>query len=228
MGSEETLFFGPLQKPGRAKLIVIRGEGGDGVSYALNAREHVAGRSAGVILFTDDQYLSVEHANFYYRDNQLHLKDIGSLNGTFLRIREPRHLSDGEYFSCAQQLLRLNILDERSSFPTDDGTLFYVSPARKERISVDQILEGGYLGASVGSRIGDLTIGREDCDLTIGDDPHLSRRHVKLALQRDGRVLLTDLGSKNGTFVRIRGEVRLGHGDYVSIGKEMLRVEIVE
>ena len=43
-GSGKTMFFGTNQVPGRAKLIVIKGEGVDGVSYQLAGTEHVAGR----------------------------------------------------------------------------------------------------------------------------------------------------------------------------------------
>ena len=41
------------------------------------------------------------------------------------------------------------------------------------------------------------------------------------------RLTLTDLTSKNGTFLRIAGERALVHGDYVFMGQQLLRVEIV-
>jgi pSer/pThr/pTyr-binding forkhead associated (FHA) protein len=37
---------------------------------------------------------------------------------------------------------------------------------------------------------------------------------------------VNDLGSKNGTFVRITDESPLEHGDYVFLGQQLLRVEI--
>ncbi|MBN1948096.1 MAG: FHA domain-containing protein [Bradymonadales bacterium] len=227
-GAEDTLFFGPLQTPGRAKLIVIRAEGQEGLSYALNATEHVAGRSSGVILFPDDPFLSARHAVFRYRDNKLFLADLSSLNGSYLRIREPVHLADGDLFSCGQQLLQVNLLDPRAETPTPDGTLHYLSPDRKERLRVTQILEGQIPGRMESSALGEMTIGREGCDLTIPEDSHLSRRHAKVTLERDGRIQLCDLGSKNGTFLRLKGEVRLIHGDYLFMGRVLLRVEIIE
>jgi pSer/pThr/pTyr-binding forkhead associated (FHA) protein len=42
----------------------------------------------------------------------------------------------------------------------------------------------------------------------------------------DGQVMLTDLGSKNGTFVRINDEAPLAHGEYVFLGQQLLRVEV--
>ena len=41
------------------------------------------------------------------------------------------------------------------------------------------------------------------------------------------RLTVSDLSSKNGTFLRIRGEQPLAHGDYVFMGQQLLRVEIV-
>jgi pSer/pThr/pTyr-binding forkhead associated (FHA) protein len=224
----DTLFFGPLQTPGRAKLIVIRGDGAEGISYALNATVHAAGRSSGVILFPDDETLSAEHATFRYRDDKLYLTDLQSLNGTFLRIRTPHTLSDGDLFSAGQQRFRVDRLRDETEFPTDDGTLCYVSPPRPEHIRVLQILDGGIPGQAVASPVDEITIGREGCDLTVADDPYLSRRHCKVSLDRHGRIELSDLGSRNGTFVRIGGEVGLVHGDYVFLGRELLRVEIIE
>ncbi len=70
-----------------------------------------------------------------------------------------------------------------------------------------------------------LTIGRAtDADVVIVD-PLVSRRHARLA-SRGGRILLTDLGSTNGT--RVNGEVIreaiVGPGDRLEIGATWLEV----
>jgi pSer/pThr/pTyr-binding forkhead associated (FHA) protein len=223
---EPTRLFGPLQTPGRAKLVIISGTAGEGVTYALNAESHAMGRETGLILFPDDPYVSQAHADFSYREGTLYLSDAGSANGTYLRIREPRQLSDGDTFSCGQQIFRVDIPREEGDYRESDGTMLYLSPDRKVRLRVVQLLDGGIEGMVVSSPHGELTIGREACDLCVGDDPHLSRRHASLRLTHDGRVMLSDLGTRNGTFVRIKGEVRLTHGDYLFVGRELLRVEI--
>ena len=41
-----------------------------------------------------------------------------------------------------------------------------------------------------------------------------------------GVVQLVDENSQNGTFVRIRGEKELGHGDYLFLGRNLVRVEV--
>ena len=65
-------FFGAMQSPGKARLILIRGEGGiDGLSYSLQGTDHVAGRADAQILYHEDYWLSAKHANFVYRGDKL-------------------------------------------------------------------------------------------------------------------------------------------------------------
>ena len=72
----------------------------------------------------------------------------------------------------------------------------------------------------------EFLIGRgEECDLVIAER-QVSRHHARIIRTPSGYVL-EDLGSKNGTFLKIKGEQKLIHGDYVMIGRELLRVEIV-
>ena len=60
--------------------------------------------------------------------------------------------------------------------------------------------------------------------MEAADDPYLSRRHARL-MQRDGQVLLEDLGSANGTFVRIRRPIAIEAGDEILMGGSLLRLE---
>jgi predicted component of type VI protein secretion system len=44
--------------------------------------------------------------------------------------------------------------------------------------------------------------------------------------ERNGKFVLTDFDSKNGTYVRLKAEKPLTHGDYLFIGRKLLRVEL--
>ena len=71
-----------------------------------------------------------------------------------------------------------------------------------------------------------LLVGRHpECDVRI-DLPKVSRRHCCLAIAYD-RVLIRDLGSRNGTRVngRVVEEANLSPGDEVAIGPLLYRVE---
>jgi Protein of unknown function (DUF3662)/Inner membrane component of T3SS, cytoplasmic domain len=71
-----------------------------------------------------------------------------------------------------------------------------------------------------------INIGRgSDCELVLRDS-RVSRRHARLTA-RDGVLVLTDLGSTNGT--RVNGhrvtEVVLGAGDRILVGETTLTIE---
>lgn len=225
--ANETLFFGAMQAPGRAKLILISGEGLEGLSYHLNSTEHVAGRETGVVLFPDDQYLDDEHATFFYEQNELFLRDENSRNGTFIRIDQPRTLQDGDEFMVGHQRFRLETLDLQQEYTRGDNTLMYVSPTKEYRFRLVHLVEGRKPAGVYCSEHNSLTIGREGADVLFADDRHVSREHARV-VYRDGEIVLEDLDSRNGTFLKIRGQEPLNHGDYVFMGSELVRVEINE
>src|SRR6185312_4722400 len=115
----KTMFFGAMQAPS-PKLILIKGEGMDGVTYVLSSTEHVAGRLEGAILFPEDPLLSPRHANFIYRDGKLFVRDEGSANGVFVRIIRPNALQPGGLFLVGEQLLRVEAVPSESH-PTPDS-----------------------------------------------------------------------------------------------------------
>ena len=220
------MFFGTMQTPGRAKLVLIKGEGMDGVAYHLNSTEHVVGRLDGAILFPEDLMLSPKHSNFVYQDGKLVVRDESSRNGIFLRIRNPAPLQSGDTFLVGEQLLRVDLSQEDQPITPDaDGTYFYGSPRRPCRFRLTQLLRGGSVGFVYRARADSVTMGREGNDVNFPQDPFISGRHARVDHTGDAFVL-TDTGSKNGTFVRIKGEAPLSHGDYVFMGQQLLRVEV--
>lgn len=219
-----TQFFGQLQVPGKAKLILIRGEGVEGLSYQLNAEQHIVGRN-GQLVFPDDPFVSPKHANLFYRSGTLVVKDEGSLNGVFLRVRGTLDISPGDHFLAGEQLFRLDATPKATDGPAPDGTYFYSSPKHQTPFRIAQILQGGAVGMTVCARSSGLQIGREGGDLNFPTDLYMSGSHCKIE-ETSGKLSLTDLNSRNGTYIRIKGEKDLAHGDYLFIGRKLLRVEI--
>jgi pSer/pThr/pTyr-binding forkhead associated (FHA) protein len=90
----------------------------------------------------------------------------------------------------------------------------------------------------------ETVLGRESGDIVFTEDPFLSRRHAAIrALGRDGQLVpagkpgahlgaeiskfaLVDLGSSNGTFLRIRNEIELVSGDQFRVGQQLFRVDM--
>lgn len=225
MNPPDPNYFGDLQTPGKAKLILIKGEGMDGISYHLNSLEHIAGRKDGPILFTDDRWLSPKHANFVYRDERLLVRDEGSVNGVFLAVKGTVQVSPGAVFMAGEQVFRLEAVEPFDDEPEADGTYFFASPRAETTFRVVQVLEGGGAGMVICGKNGEVVIGRDSCDMNFPNDPYISGTHLKVEAQ-GGSLALTDTNSKNGTYLRIDGEQELNHGDYVFLGRQLLRVEI--
>jgi pSer/pThr/pTyr-binding forkhead associated (FHA) protein len=222
--SARTQFYGQLQAPGKAKLILIRGEGVEGLSYQLNAEQHIVGRN-GQLVFPDDPFVSPKHANLFYRNGRLVVRDEGSLNGVFLRVRGAVEVQIGDQFLAGEQLFRVDATPKASDGPASDGTYFYSSPKHQSPFRVAQILQGGAPGMTVCARSSGLQIGREGGDLNFPSDLYMSASHCKLE-DAGGKITLTDLNSRNGTYIRLKTERELAHGDYLFIGRKLLRVEI--
>jgi pSer/pThr/pTyr-binding forkhead associated (FHA) protein len=94
---------------------------------------------------------------------------------------------------------------------------------------IEESLEGG-AGGRVFVRGGpSVTIGRAGCAVNLGEDSHLSQTHAEIVVEPDGSARLRDLGSSNGTYVKIpaHAERELRDGDSVRMGREVLRVVVV-
>ncbi|HXS17920.1 MAG TPA: FHA domain-containing protein [Polyangiaceae bacterium] len=218
-----TNYFGDLQDPSKANLVVIRGEGQEGLSYHLSGDEHALGREAQIQI--DDPFVSPLHANLYYRGSSLTLRDENSVNGTYTRIRDKAKLAAGDTFMAGDQLFRVEPMPVIGEETDSTGTFFYGSPTFNSSYRITQILEGNRPGLTLCPRTSRATIGRQGCDLNVIDDPFLSEEHCAVEQDSNG-FTLTDLGSKNGTYVRLKSEQRVEHSDYFIVGRRVLRVEI--
>lgn len=221
-----TMFFGGALQAARAKLTVIRGDGEDGVSFALAGTDHVAGRGECAISFPEDTFLSPTHANFRCVNGALSVCDMDSLNGVFVRISGTVAVEANTTILLGEQVISVAPARPVEDASDSEGTYFSASMARDASIELVQVLRGGATGWVFRVETDVVTIGREGNDINFPRDPFISGRHAQIQLS-GGRVSVTDLGSRNGTFVRITGEQILKHGDYVFLGQQLLRVEIV-
>jgi pSer/pThr/pTyr-binding forkhead associated (FHA) protein len=217
-------FFSDMQDPEKARVVLIRGQDLEGLSYHLKADQHVVGRG-GALDFADDPFVSPKHANFFYRGGKLVVRDEGSLNGVYFRIRGSVEVAPGDTFLAGEQLFRLDPTPKASDGADQDGTFFYSSPKYPSAFRLNQVLEGGANGMTVCARGNSLQIGREDGDLNFPGDVFMSAKHCTVE-EKDGKFVLTDHDSRNGTYVKIKTEKPLAHGDYVFIGRKLLRVEL--
>jgi pSer/pThr/pTyr-binding forkhead associated (FHA) protein len=84
--------------PGASALLVVQRGPNAGARFLLDAERTTAGRRPDSDIFLDDVTVSRKHAEFVRRDGQFFVRDVGSLNGTYLdRDRIDEHvLQDGD------------------------------------------------------------------------------------------------------------------------------------
>jgi pSer/pThr/pTyr-binding forkhead associated (FHA) protein len=221
-----TLFMGGAAQQARARLTLIRGDGEDGVSFQLAGTDHLAGRGDCPISFPDDPFLSPVHCNFRFGGGQLAVRDEGSLNGVYVRITGTVRIEPGTTILVGEQVLSVTTARQFEDLPDAEGTYYSASMLRPATVEIVQQMRGGSSGWVYRPDTETVSLGREGNDINFPDDPFISGRHAQLQLT-SGVLSVTDLGSRNGTFVRVTGEHVLKHGDYVFLGQQLLRVEIV-
>jgi pSer/pThr/pTyr-binding forkhead associated (FHA) protein len=152
-------------------------------------------------------------------------------------------LADQDLILVGQQVLRFDILKEgEGGFgpAQEHGTLLFGSPAAPRYARLCQRTVEGIARDVYYVRKVETVLGRESGDVVFTEDPFLSRRHAAIRLlSREGspaaagrpppvgeaRFCLVDLGSSNGTFLRVRGDIELASGDHFRVGQQLFRVD---
>ena len=180
------------------------------------------GREGGNTVVLNANDVSGYHAEIHCEPGGVYLVDLGSTNGTFVNgkriyVRQKLAAWDRVAFGAVQT----ELIDTAGRRPTR------VLGARGQERSSAGREPWRLVGQRGGFEIfGRHVIGRDaGCDFTVSSNS-VSRRHARLEL-RAGRLVVTDLGSANGTFVngqRVRERV-LRVGDEVRFDKESFHIE---
>lgn len=94
----------------------------------------------------------------------------------------------------------------------------------KAEASIVELKQDGSTGKVV--RVTKETlIGQGECDVSYPADTLLSARHASVSV-RGEKLMLKDLGSRNGTFVKQRKDTTLNSGDVFLIGRQLFRFSI--
>ncbi len=182
------------------------------------------GRDTGSI-FAGDSYLSPRHATFTRRSGQLSIKDEESLNGVYLKLKpnDPWPLDYGDIFRIGQEIIRLEALKGQGT--TSDGVERFGSPARGYVGRLALVIGRDTTGNAFPVPERGVHCGRERGDILFSEDGYVSGLHCRIAKGPDGKIQLTDVGSSNGTFVRLGAERTLHPGDVLLMGQQLFRVD---
>jgi len=201
---------------------------GEWQEFQLIKDDILMGRGDDCDLTLEHQEISRRHARLSRVGEEILLTDLGSSNGTFvdgqpLTPNMPVALSPGQLIMIGGFTLALNVPGFEATHVVEDR-----APRRVEILHLRYRFGSGEWQTYV-LPDGDTTFGRgEDNDLTFDDD-EVSRHHAVLTLA-ENKLLLTDLGSTNGTLVD--GIPLAPHqkqpvliGQFITIGDHTLYVE---
>jgi len=201
-------------------LTLIRPDGTEGGVFPLHEGENLVGRGHGPI-FDADPYLSPRHAELALTANGLEVRDLHSLNGVFVRITEEEAIESGDSFRIGQELLRFDTINPPA--PLEDGTEIIGTPNPgywgRLAVVVGRDLDGPAFPLFDET----ANIGRERGNILFPEDGYVSGAHCQL-VSRDGGVYLRDLGSSNGTFLRIRESRAVPSGSLMLMGQQLFRI----
>jgi pSer/pThr/pTyr-binding forkhead associated (FHA) protein len=193
----------------------------------IRGAETVVGRDRGDLQYPDDHLLSKKHARFF-RDGEgrLAVEDLGTLNGTFLRVRTPMKLEHRDVLSVGHHVFRFELLryEEKDDRTIEGDPLTKVQGVQgmAPRARIVKRQEEGFCGMPFFFGTHRYVLGRTEGTHRFTKDDLMSRRHAAIGF-REGDYWLEDLGSQNGTFLRLRGVHVLHSGDVIRMGDQYFK-----
>ncbi len=207
-----------------AYLVVIKPDGSEGARIPISSGDVGLGRDSTHEVLSGDPFLSPLHATLSSTDGNFVIRDNSSLNGVFIRIRGERELQDGDFIRLGQELLHFQLMQSVAPLIAKaNETLTGGSPdngywGRLSLVSGPDLESRAFV-----LKADEVAIGREVGDILFRDDGFVSGRHARIA-KVEGKVFLKDLGSSNGTYVRIREDQPLAEGDLILMGQQLFKL----
>jgi pSer/pThr/pTyr-binding forkhead associated (FHA) protein len=208
--------------------VLVNRDGSDGERFSLTGEYLEIGRAGADIAFEQDRFLARSHARIERSGDRVQVQSLDPLNGVFRKVELPHDLDDGAVLLVGREVLRYERVDadERAAEPlVQHGVALFGSPPRAPWGRLSELLPSGGVRDVRHLNGEEVVIGREEGDLVYRDDAFMSRRHA--AITWDGkRARINDLGSSNGTFVRLVGATSLRHNDHLRMGDQLFRIEL--
>jgi pSer/pThr/pTyr-binding forkhead associated (FHA) protein len=213
----------PAATAGSVLLTALRADGSEAGTYNLPGGTVLIGRDTGGI-FAGDSYLSPRHATFRQPAvGKLHVKDEASLNGVYKKLtpKVAVELQANDVFRIGQEIIRFEPLTPLA--PSPDGVERLGAPSKGYIGRIALITGRDTTGNAFPVPEAGIHLGRERGDVLFPEDGYVSGLHCQLEYQA-GKLTLTDFGSSNGTFIRLREEVEVVTGDVLLMGQQLFRI----
>lgn len=203
--------FAAARLPEEAQAFLIRLIAGnvEAEEFSINKNGLTTiGRQACDLDFAEDMLLSGRHASISHGPEGYFLRDDGSTNGVFIKLKEARpvEIFSGNVVRIGKQMLLFDAENGGYSF-------IHIDPNGKP-------LNRYELPPQT------LVLGRQAPDITLNqEDMTLSRRHLSITV-KDRKIWAKDLGSANGSFLKIKNSVPLEPDDQFRVGNQLFKFGI--
>ena len=207
----------------RARVSAIARDGSRSADFVLVKDETRVGRDVEPteVKLDKDPFIAPVHAVFRFEGPQLVVQDSGTANGVFLWLKE-RTLESGDELRIGRQRLRIEWMPDEPEQLADQPVWGSPNPGYVARVV--QILEGGGEGDIYPLKPGENLVGRGTGDVSFPNDGYVSSKHASITVG-EGSLAVKDLGSANGTFVRVNGQAAVTAGDLLLVGEQILRID---
>lgn len=214
----------PPAQAGSVVLTALRADGSEAGTYNLPGGTVTIGRETGGI-FAGDSYLSPRHATFKQAAGRITIKDEASLNGVYKKlVRDvPVEVKPNDMFRIGQEIIKFEPLAVQP--PGPDGVERLGSPSKGYVGRIALVIGRDVTGNAFPIPETGVHLGRERGDVLFPEDGYVSGLHCRLTWE-GGKLMLTDLGSSNGSFYRLREETDIKSGDVLLMGQQLFRVAV--
>ncbi len=209
IGITSSRSAGAQQEGAEARLVHIESDGRAEGAYSIGGDETLFHCASGQPC-DKGAYSPDLTATFRHQADSITITAPASMPGVFMRMtpEQPIKLEPGGHFKVGQQLLTFT--PSPTASVASWGT---ISNIRAGRVAQTHVLTGD--GA---------VLGREQADFVFPDDPFASSAHLRIYAQ-DAGVYIVDLGSTNGSYVKIEGAHPVAPGAVMLIGPRLYRLD---
>jgi hypothetical protein len=177
----------------------------------------------GDLVIADDPFVADSQMRLFFSGDRLAVEDIAGCNGVSTRLRGDHEVAAGGELRIGRQRLVVDPIPPLSA--AEDGATAWGSPDAGYRFRLLQLFEGGVRGGAFLLKDGDNLVGREFGDISFPTDGFVSGRHAMIHVAPE-RIIVRDLGSSNGTFLRLTAPTFVDNGDQFLIGRQLVRIEL--
>jgi len=163
-------------------------------------------------------------ARVFVEDHALFVEERSTVGaGIFLRLAGAYVLEHQDIFLAGRQVFRYDEMPDQSSSATAIIDPRPADPSAADTAALVAIDSRGNPAGRYPLNAPEVKIGRTYGAYVFPDDNLMSRAHLRIS-QRGEDFVLEDLGSRNGTFVKVRGKTPLSAGSVLLIAGQSLRV----